>query len=135
MPSLVPAICFEVRGEPLLAASPLAETAALPERLRLYRSTGTKPGSRLVVGYDEFEVPDGLLLGFFARIARVPIFAVPEVPLYCVADAVHLELAVGCGLGDLRVEWVEGCAPTAWTELEQIAKEMLATFETLSPIG
>ena len=58
-----------------------------------------------------------------------------EQSTYGVADGSRLEVAVSNRLALLRVTWVEDDAPAALAELEQIAKEMLSTFENLPAAG
>jgi len=131
IPSFTPARCFDVRRE----GTDWDPTAPSPSqgRLRLFRSEGTAPDSRLVVGYQELAAPEGTLETFLGRLARVQIPMAAEASAYGVADGSRLEVAVCCRLAILRVTWVEDDAHGAFAELEQIAKEMLATFEDLPP--
>lgn len=132
IPSFTLARCFDVRRGGTGAPSPIEPS---PDRLRLFRAEGTAPGSRLVVGYEELAVPEGTLESFLTRLARVQIPMLAEQSTYGVADGSRLEVAVSNRLALLRVTWVEDDAPAALAELEQIAKEMLSTFENLPAAG
>ena len=98
--------------------------------LRLYVARGTDSSEELVVGYARVEIEPTALEERVERVlsAPAPAGGLVDADFPVCLDGVGLEVSFYRRPASLRLDWQEGCAPGAWSELERSVLDAVDVF-------